>query len=333
MTDEQSKAAPLNKYGRNAGMEFVYQNKKADWNVWEGYHLSFKPGINDHSVFINSGFGYFGRKLQFFTDYVDVGTNYYTDMGLVPKLQNFDAEKDTIRRLGFRQIYTPIDYFIYPKKSKTINNHDFGFETLIYFNPNGSLNDRFNRLRYFLNFKNTSYLHVRWDNEDTRLQFPTTFTGATPLPVGKYIYNQYKAEFTTDARKRFILTAAFSIGKLFNGNYQQYTTTIAFRKQPWGNFSVLFEQDVLHFPDPYGKADLFLIAPRIEINFSNSICWTTFLQYNTQLNNFNINSRFQWRFKPMSDIFLVYTDNYFTDPTFKNKNRAIVFKANYWLNL
>jgi len=55
------------------------------------------------------------------------------------------------------------------------------------------------------------------------------------------------------------------------------------------------------------------------------------MQYNT--NNFNINSRFQWRYKPMSDIFLVYTDNYFSTPFFTNKNRALVFKMNYWLNL
>jgi len=86
-------------------------------------------------------------------------------------------------------------------------------------------------------------------------------------------------------------------------------------------------------PKPYGSNSLFLIAPRLEINFSNNLFWTTFLQYNTQKNNFNINSRLQWRFKPMSDIYLVYTDNYYTDPLFKNKNRALVFKMNYWLNL
>jgi hypothetical protein len=33
----------------------------------------------------------------------------------------------------------------------------------------------------------------------------------------------------------------------------------------------------------------------------------------------------------MSDIFIVYTDNYFTDPLLRNKNRALVFKANFWL--
>ena len=38
-------------------------------------------------------------------------------------------------------------------------------------------------------------------------------------------------------------------------------------------------------------------------------------------------------YKPMSDLYLVYTDNYFTSPFLKNKNRAIVFKLNYWLNI
>jgi len=27
----------------------------------------------------------------------------------------------------------------------------------------------------------------------------------------------------------------------------------------------------------------------------------------------NINSRLQWRFKPVSDLFIVYTDNYFAE--------------------
>jgi hypothetical protein len=108
---------------------------------------------------------------------------------------------------------------------------------------------------------------------------------------------------------------------------------ITWRVQPWGNFSLNLENASIRFPSPYGSTDLLLLAPRIEVNFSNNLFWTTFLQLNTQNNNFNINSRLQWRFKPMSDVFLVYTDNYFTDPLFKNRNRAIVFKMNYWLNL
>ena len=84
--------------------------------------------------------------------------------------------------------------------------------------------------------------------------------------------------------------------------------------------------------DEFGADDIHLVGLRTEFSFSNNIFWTTFLQYNTQATNFNINSRFQWRFAPMSDFFVVYTDNYFSD-TFRVKNRFLSVKINYWLNL
>jgi len=59
------------------------------------------------------------------------------------------------------------------------------------------------------------------------------------------------------------------------------------------------------------KTHFFLVSPKIEVTFSNKLFWTTFVQYNEQRQNTNINSRAQWRYKPASDIFLVYTDNYF----------------------
>ncbi|HRI22785.1 MAG TPA: hydrolase, partial [Panacibacter sp.] len=99
------------------------------------------------------------------------------------------------------------------------------------------------------------------------------------------------------------------------------------------NITLQAEYDLIDLPGEYGNSELLLISPKIEINFTTRSSWTTFLQYNTQQNNFNINSRFQYRFKPMSDLYLVYTDNYFTTPLLQNKNRAIVFKLNYWLNM
>ncbi|MEM8970052.1 MAG: hypothetical protein AAGE93_26785, partial [Bacteroidota bacterium] len=65
-----------------------------------------------------------------------------------------------------------------------------------------------------------------------------------------------------------------------------------------------------------------------------------FVQYNSQFDNVNINTRFQWRFKPVSDLFIVYTDNYtaygesrFFPDTYEKKNRGLVVKLTYWLNL
>jgi hypothetical protein len=108
-----------------------------------------------------------------------------------------------------------------------------------------------------------------------------------------------------------------------------YTGSVKYRIQPWGNFGADFIYNNITLNDK--NIHPFIIDPSIEFAFSNNFFWTTFLQYNTQIKNFNVNSRLQWRFKPMSDIFLVYTDNYGTDD-FLHKNRNLVFKISYWIN-
>ena len=84
---------------------------------------------------------------------------------------------------------------------------------------------------------------------------------------------------------------------------------------------------------PDGYADHFLVGPKFDITLTNHIFFATLVQYNSQINNVNINARFQWRYKPASDIYIVYTDNYYSDVFFKSKNRALVFKITYWLNI
>jgi hypothetical protein len=77
---------------------------------------------------------------------------------------------------------------------------------------------------------------------------------------------------------------------------------------------------------------LILIGPKIDLTFTRSLFLSTLIQYNNQINNINMNVRLQWRFAPASDLFVVYTDNYFADQ-FRSKGSAFVLKATYWLNI
>jgi hypothetical protein len=83
---------------------------------------------------------------------------------------------------------------------------------------------------------------------------------------------------------------------------------------------------------PFASKALFLIGPRIDLTFSKSVFLTTFVQYNDQIDNININARLQWRFAPVSDFFLVYTDNY-NSLDYAVKTRSVVAKVTYWLNI
>jgi hypothetical protein len=78
--------------------------------------------------------------------------------------------------------------------------------------------------------------------------------------------------------------------------------------------------------------DLILIGPKVDLTFTRSLFLSALVQYNNQINNINANIRFQWRFAPASDLFIVYTDNYYAD-TYRSRGSALVLKATYWLNL
>jgi hypothetical protein len=106
---------------------------------------------------------------------------------------------------------------------------------------------------------------------------------------------------------------------------------VNYRYQPYGSISMLASYNYLDLPEPWGINSFWLIGPKVDITFTRTLFFTTFVQYNEQLDNLNINSRLQWRYSPVSDIFIVYTDNYFPE-TMDSRNRAVVFKMSYWFN-
>lgn len=332
ITAEEKTKNPLSAYGRNAGAEFNYYNLKGTWEGWAAYHRSFKKTVNDNNNFYDFGGKYNTRNFSGLLHYGSVGTNYYTDMGFVSRIENYDAERDTVVRLGFKEFYSEFTFKSYPKKGAV---SQFNTELNYYriYNPDNSVNEINTELNSFIQFQNTGNILLNLLRSEVHLLFPISFTDAVPLPKGIYTFNQAEVGYSSDFRKVFSFNISGGAGQFYNGTFQSVKAGFTLRKQPHVNISLNAEYNKLVFPGVYGTTELFLLSPRIEINFSTSLFWTTFLQYNTQRNNFNINSRLQYRFRPMSDLFVVYTDNYFTDPFFKNRNRAIVFKLNYWLNL
>jgi hypothetical protein len=197
-------------------------------------------------------------------------------------------------------------------------------------NPDNSFNELESSLLLKTDFKNASSFNLSLSNNITNLLFPTSFTDGIPLPAKQYQYGQFRFNYVSDTRKLFGWVSEITVGQFYNGQVEGFGLGINWRHQPHLNLRLNAQFNQIRLPGNYGSTRLVLIAPRIEYNFSTQLFWTTFIQYNTQSNNFNINSRLQYRYKPMSDFFLVYTDNYFTDPLFKSKNRALIFKLSYW---
>ena len=320
-------------YSRNIGAEFTYFSQDGKVRAWGGYGQSFKPGITNKDQFYKFGVRYTTKAFGAIYSASTQGDNYYQDMGFLQRVNNYDAERDTTIRLGYTSHTAGMDYRIFPKKetSKWLYTTWRLYNTL-YLNNELSFNESNTRLSYTLTYNGRSELGFEWSNRIIDLLFPFSFTDETPLPAKSYQFNNLQVSFTSDSRKTFSYEVTGSYGGFYNGTRSNLMLTMKYREQPWGSFGATLDFNDLQFPDPYGSRQIFLLGPRIEIGFSRNLFWTTFLQWNTQGDNFNINSRLQWRFKPMSDVFLVYTDNYGLE-LFAPKNRALVLKVNYWLNL
>ena len=121
-------------------------------------------------------------------------------------------------------------------------------------------------------------------------------------------------------------------GGFFNGTKFSSTGSIGYRFQPKLIFTLQWDYNKIKLPKPYSSNDIILVRPKFDITFSKKIFWSTLIQYSNLTKNLGINSRLQWRFAPLSDLYLVYNDNYYTQefgPVF----RSINLKLTYWLNI
>ncbi len=323
-------------FNRVLGLEY---NLASTNNRWAGkvfYHRSLSPE-NLANQYIAAGRIIYNKPTFGFTNrFENIGENYSADMGFVPR-------KGTLRNAG------DLTFTYYPKGkiAKKINNYFLNPDyDVIYGIPQGRILDWDAGLFGGIQFQNSANLEfalVRFDYTYLFAPFDPSNTGGAQLPANtSYLYRSHRIGFNSNIRKPVFFNVFTRFGDYFNGRIFAVQSAINYRLQPYGIFAIDFNYNRIRLPAPYSNSDLLLIGPRVELAFSTKLFFTAIMQYNNQVNNVNFNARVQWRFKPVSDLFIVYTDNYYATEgiengaafrSFQPKNRALVFKLTYWLNI
>ena len=260
----------------------------------------------------------------------------------------FDAQVGFVPRRDILQFGPGIGFNIYPKDSEiNLINLRFNYQT---FYQLGDDNESI--LDGFQNIENSfeSEFELRW-NSGMELQFNSRYNQLILLEdfdptriqeddVFLAAGNEYKnflfsMEFNSDRRKDYRVRFEPLYGTFFSGKRYGFDTNLEFRVQPYLNIGLRINYNHIDINDEFEVADLWLIGPRIDVSFSKKLFLTSFIQYNNQIDNLSTNTRLQWRFAPVSDFFLVYSDNYLLEEgsQFTSRNRGIVAKFTYWLNI
>ena len=322
-----------NDYNRIAGLDF---NLKTNDNKWFGkafYHHAFTPEKLKDNLAHAVWFMHHSEKIFAMWNHEYVGENYIADLGFVPRNQLYNPDSGKYVQRSYWRLEPEFSYTFFPKSS-ILNRHTAEIYFSQYMDKEFKTTEYQLKLIYKGIFQNTSKYLIELEEDFTYLPFETDVTraGSTPIPIGNYKYRHFGLHFVSNKRSKLFYDVGVNHGSFYNGVKTSLSGELNYRKQPWGIVSLNITHDEVSMPAPYENASLTLVGPKIELSFTKSIFFTTFIQYNTQLENVNINSRFQWRFKPMSDLYVVYTDNYYS-PDMSIKNKALVLKLIYWFSL
>ena len=311
-------------YNRVIGIDYNLASKN---NVWSGKfytHKSFEPNQGDESYSAGAQLRRNTRFWNLSADMIYVGDDFRSDLGFIRR-------KDIIRST------TSLRRLFWPKNGK-VNNHSIDFRPTLIWRPglDYQKTDHEIGLNYRVVMKDFTEFGVNLTNNYIFLSQPfdpTATEGAKKLPANQgYTFSTFELQYASNAAETFSYKGSAGSGEFFNGKRYSFSAEAVLRIQPKVRLSLNVNYDKIELPDPYPDADLWLLSPRVGITFSKSIFWSTIFQYSNQRDNLGINSRLQWRFAPLSDLFIVYNDNYFVN-TIQPKFRSINLKLSYWLNI
>jgi hypothetical protein len=311
-----------NYYNRVAGFEYNMAGRNNFLTGKFFVQKSFSPetvSAQEYSQGINVVYSRRSYLFEFLQLYV--GKDFIAETGYVP-------------RHGFIQFNPKATIKFFPQNGP-VEYHGIFTEIDNFYKPeNTKLTDCGVSLDYMFQFKSRELLQFKSNYWYVILlrDFDPTNKGSNFLLSGSsYKWYDFSALFNSDYRKIFKFDFQAGYGGYFNGYRWFIQGTMNYRFQPYGYLSLTYSYNELALPAPWHRTGFWLVGPKLDVTFTDKIFFTTYLQFNQQSDNLNINARLQWRYKPVSDFFLVYSDNYFPG-NMNVRNRALVLKLSYWFN-
>lgn len=321
----------LNRYNRVLGADFNLLTANNKWNGDVYYFRSLDDFNKSDNYAFGAFLGYFSRNLNAYMGHENLGAGYNAEVGFLPQLARYP---------GYRNGFVRVENPIYPKKSTRVANLFPGYGAGFTMTPDGKITDKNIGVDFGINNYNTSgigfsysYTSVVLTDDFNPSKGKKVNTDKPDYLIGQeFSYHRVAAGFNSDARRLLNWEAGTSYGSFYAGTLLNLNASVRYRYQPFGSISIESDYNDIRLGQDYGNAVFFLLSPRLDFTFTDKLFLTTFVQYNSRADNVNLNARFQWRFKPASDFFVVYTENYLPE-NLSSKNRALVLKLTYWFNL
>ena len=161
-----------------------------------------------------------------------------------------------------------------------------------------------------------------------RLEEPFLIRPGQAIEPGDYWFQEITTSFTSDQSRLVSGNFFLRTGEFFDGHKHSLTAGLLF--QPGYQFGANLSWTHDNVDLPSGDFETDLVRARLNYSFSTRMFLNALLQYNSTLEEISSNIRFNFIYRPLNDLFVVYNERRAT--TGEVRERALIVKLTYLLD-
>lgn len=123
------------------------------------------------------------------------------------------------------------------------------------------------------------------------------------IPAGNYRFSRFEAEIESAEARSLSGALRVEAGEFFNGHRTDFEAEIGWRPSPRFNISASYETNIVDLP--VGNFTVDVVQVNFNILFSPDLAWNITNQWDSESEEFGVNSRIRWTIKPGNELFFV----------------------------
>ena len=172
--------------------------------------------------------------------------------------------------------------------------------------------------------KSEAVLSMLVSDQFDRIEQTFTLVPGRTVAPGTYHWREGTVKYTMSPASRVVGTANVTIGDFYTGTRRSAGAGMTWRASPSLVLETTFQRNAIALST--GDFVAKLAGLRVRYSWSTTLLGSAFVQYNTQTRSFSTNARLNWRWAPLSDVFVVYTDRRDTE-SWGNNERSVALKV------
>ena len=187
-------------------------------------------------------------------DYLDVGANYYPEIGFV-------------QRRGFGRTFAAGRFSPRMRRSKVVRRYLFEGAAEYVVNRDNDIESSRNTAHFLTEFQNSDQFVFDFNNNYELLLRPFVVSPGVAIPAGEYPFNNVTTSYAFGQQRRMSGTVALQAGQFYDGDIQSLTVSTA-RVALMKQFSLEPGLTLNNVKLPAGDFTNMLIRTRIDYGFS-----------------------------------------------------------------